>query len=780
MHTNTYPSLFSVAVNTDLMITHDLTYEPEPGLVPVAEAGPHLIILTHGTVRSWLQQFLAVPVSTSPTAASNSKVGEVTLYCNTALCELLVKHEDVPTIAAKGVGISIPTKTGISTSVSMEASTFPRYAVSREELLTFPLKEFKAGLSLADQLGVNVELRFGMGGDPLFLQFRHAQGIRASLVLATSAYSVMDLGPNRSNPNVADRAPPSPRPSPPSQADHSTSIFGPGRMRASKDTRESSEATTNSLGMIVPPQEGYEARAPQNRVLYSDSSRPPPSSRQSDLGKHGPLSEQEHDGAVPAFLGSQSSARSGPSPAPLAPSLAELRRLNRTPRVEGTAETEGGKFRARAQAGTKFGAEQAEEPRESTPLPPRVARRASPRISPITSGAPPEYERSSREHYPTTREEFQDQPLFLGSSQASNQGGDDAEAPAPPQPEPQTRLQLEARQGPQPDSGIDPSASHTTPCPTDWPAKRPRLSGHAKPSAQLDPNAVAMTSDGQARDNPLPAASHATSAEETDQQAGRPELDGAAAADSLLNVDLDLDAAEQEATTRAFDLDAHPPGRARPRPRHARPTWSRVPSEASAAVRSAGATGDEGSKGSVLDVSGLGLGLGGVEPVHLEEDTVARSDPIGRDGGDQAQVLVQPTLNILSSDAQPRHLSQAEVERGAEAHTTRHPHPDDVGEQDSDATHADELEGIAGAEVDATETEAMTIAQAAPAGPLWLDDADDEEDAGLLLGQAGSTRAEPELEMVTGTEEGLVYSPEEDSVIGPTQLSHPYVPYFRG
>lgn len=161
-----------------------------------------------------------------PNGAQSHKVGEVTFYVSPEVCDLQVHHEELPTATHRKLPTS--SKTGISTSVTMEPDAFTKYRISREELLTFPLKEFKAGLQLADQLMVGIELRFSMGGEPLFVTIRHASGIKVVVVLATSTYSVIELDQNRKNPNVPGRSPPAKMPD--ESDDEDTSLFGPSHV----------------------------------------------------------------------------------------------------------------------------------------------------------------------------------------------------------------------------------------------------------------------------------------------------------------------------------------------------------------------------------------------------------------------------------------------------------------------------------------------------------------------------------------------------------------------
>lgn len=95
-----------------------------------------MIRLSCGTVKAWLDSFLN----------SSMRFGSVTLWCYEDVCQLKAKCEELPSINDRY-------KKGMQTSLRVALEDLDEYDVQREELLTFPLKEFRVNLSLSPCCG---------------------------------------------------------------------------------------------------------------------------------------------------------------------------------------------------------------------------------------------------------------------------------------------------------------------------------------------------------------------------------------------------------------------------------------------------------------------------------------------------------------------------------------------------------------------------------------------------------------------------------------------------
>lgn len=114
-----------------LSVRHSLMYEDVKGLIPLSVPGGHLITLSSDTAKRWANQILTAP--------SNTRYGQVTLWCYDDICLLKARFEDLPTLkTAKDAS-----RRGIQTSLKVMQNDVETFEVDREELLTFSLREFK-------------------------------------------------------------------------------------------------------------------------------------------------------------------------------------------------------------------------------------------------------------------------------------------------------------------------------------------------------------------------------------------------------------------------------------------------------------------------------------------------------------------------------------------------------------------------------------------------------------------------------------------------------------
>lgn len=149
--------------------THHLTYEPKRGLLPTADPNPANFFCLHpNTAAEWLDHFLA-----------SSRTGEITLVCSPTSCIARSKDEEIP--ETRGL-----VRKSIATEVRIATDEFKEYGVLETARLTLSLREFKASVSLAEQLGVSVEVNFSDGDEPLFVRLRVESAVAAEFVIATT------------------------------------------------------------------------------------------------------------------------------------------------------------------------------------------------------------------------------------------------------------------------------------------------------------------------------------------------------------------------------------------------------------------------------------------------------------------------------------------------------------------------------------------------------------------------------------------------------------------
>ncbi|KAK0521799.1 hypothetical protein OC834_006527 [Tilletia horrida] len=165
--------------------THKLTYEPKKSLYPTANPFPGAqFIIGPRTASEWLDHFLSSKGGSSGgggAAGSSSApgpAGEVSLHCGPEFCIVKNKEVDLAGRLENRLGDTRGTLLrSIQTQVRIELQEFISYDVNQVIHLTFPLKEFKAAIALAESLGLSLEIRFGINDQPLFILLSNAPQI---------------------------------------------------------------------------------------------------------------------------------------------------------------------------------------------------------------------------------------------------------------------------------------------------------------------------------------------------------------------------------------------------------------------------------------------------------------------------------------------------------------------------------------------------------------------------------------------------------------------------
>ncbi|CAD6951361.1 unnamed protein product [Tilletia caries] len=171
--------------------THKLTYEPKKSLYPTANPHPGCVVVVGPrTASEWLDPFLSSKGGGGGAGGSGGgsgvgaaggaagPAGEVSLHCGPDFC--IVKNKEID-LAAR-----LDSRSGdnrgsvlrnIQTEVRIDLQSFSSYDVQELVHLTFPLKEFKAAVALAESLGFPLEIRFGINDQPLFILISNAHQI---------------------------------------------------------------------------------------------------------------------------------------------------------------------------------------------------------------------------------------------------------------------------------------------------------------------------------------------------------------------------------------------------------------------------------------------------------------------------------------------------------------------------------------------------------------------------------------------------------------------------
>ncbi|KAK0564506.1 hypothetical protein OC861_004251 [Tilletia horrida] len=286
--------------------THKLTYEPKKSLYPTANPYPGaLFVLGPRTASEWLDHFLSArgtgpgsgPGKQNLPGASPGPAGEVSLHCGPDFC--IVKNKEID------LGARLDGRLGdnrasalrsIQTQVRIDMQDFQAYDVPEVIYLTFPLKEFKAAIMLAESLNLSLEVRFGPHDQPLFILITNAPQIPTSSGSTGMGGVTFELGEptvraefvlaTTHEPNPADPLPepgvhvppvsktaPAPAPSPAAAeaegAQPSPAIEEPVPSRApsqapSQRTQQSRAPTQRSMGSL--PMQLDPVQAPKNLI----------------------------------------------------------------------------------------------------------------------------------------------------------------------------------------------------------------------------------------------------------------------------------------------------------------------------------------------------------------------------------------------------------------------------------------------------------------------------------------------------------------------------------
>ncbi|KAL9935158.1 hypothetical protein V8E36_006234 [Tilletia maclaganii] len=181
--------------------THKLTYEPKKSLYPTANPYPGCqFVIGPRTASEWLEHFLSAkgggggagaPGGTAGSGGAAGPAGEVSLHCGSDFCIVKNKEVDIAGRLENRLGDGRGTiLRSIQTQVRIDLNEFVSYDVEQTIHLTFPLKEFKAAITLAESLGLSLEIRFGSNDQPLFILLSNAPQIPTASHPAASGDSM--------------------------------------------------------------------------------------------------------------------------------------------------------------------------------------------------------------------------------------------------------------------------------------------------------------------------------------------------------------------------------------------------------------------------------------------------------------------------------------------------------------------------------------------------------------------------------------------------------------
>ena len=120
------------------------------------------------TAREWTEHFL-----------SSGKTGECSLYCAPDAC-VLRSRLDGPLDTRESLRHSIQSE------VRLPLGEMVEYHVPDETHVQFSLWEFRAAIHVAEQLGTDLALAFGYGGEPMFVRLQVQEELCAEFILATT------------------------------------------------------------------------------------------------------------------------------------------------------------------------------------------------------------------------------------------------------------------------------------------------------------------------------------------------------------------------------------------------------------------------------------------------------------------------------------------------------------------------------------------------------------------------------------------------------------------
>ncbi|CAO1628648.1 unnamed protein product [Parajaminaea phylloscopi] len=145
---------------------HKLTYESQSALFPSANPDPgSAIVVSPQSALEWLQHF-----------AATGRGADMSLWCSADHCSVKSKSDEFETAKMRK---------SIQTEVKVELTSFEVYHVAEEVFLTFPLKEFRAAVLVAEALMVPVQLHFSGDGEPLFVRV-FGEAMNGEMVIATT------------------------------------------------------------------------------------------------------------------------------------------------------------------------------------------------------------------------------------------------------------------------------------------------------------------------------------------------------------------------------------------------------------------------------------------------------------------------------------------------------------------------------------------------------------------------------------------------------------------
>lgn len=146
--------------------THKLTYEAQSALFPSANPNPgSAIVVSPQSALEWLQHF-----------ATTGRGADISIWASADQCSVRSKSDDYETGRMRK---------SIQTEVKVDLTEFQLYHVTHEVFLTFPLKEFRAAVLLAEALMLPIELHFSDSGEPLFLRI-FGEAMNGEMVIATT------------------------------------------------------------------------------------------------------------------------------------------------------------------------------------------------------------------------------------------------------------------------------------------------------------------------------------------------------------------------------------------------------------------------------------------------------------------------------------------------------------------------------------------------------------------------------------------------------------------
>lgn len=310
-HFHLSPSTRSYTSSPGVTKTHRLTYESQSALFPSANPDPGCaIVVSAQAALEWLQHFV-----------STGRGADVTICASPTDCSVRSKSDDYETGK---------TRKSIQTEIKVELTEFQLYHVPDPIYLTFPMKEFRASVVMAESLAAPVELHFSQSGEPLFVRV-YSEAMNSELVIATSEEKGPPTQTQKASSKSDGAAPPDPEPEMP------TSAAVPSRRAAQNNNGpEAAPERSTSLSRHGSPQ------VSSNHAPAPHVDTEPQTSEAREAA--GPLESSQPPASIPQAhtesFPRESTPRQGllPQSVQASPKLTAVRRMLDSPPERGNAE----------------------------------------------------------------------------------------------------------------------------------------------------------------------------------------------------------------------------------------------------------------------------------------------------------------------------------------------------------------------------------------------------------------------------------------------------------